>query len=283
MIKLVLTDLDDTLISHDRDQESASPLAMEAIRALLAAGAHFGPVSGRTPASMAETFCGYEPAYATGAFANGQLVRLDGEVIHREYAPVEPLQRVADICDAEGDAALALYDMDQDGQGWFVTTRPGRPRVGLSAWSRRFGVASCVEEPSLKANVHLAQGSRVRHTELRDLLRAEVPELDFVFPSNTAPILDILPAGYGKGSAARILQEALGLRDDEVATFGDSENDLSMLEPYPHAVAVANACPEAKAATRWHIGPSAEDSVARALQQIAQATAAGELPAFMRS
>lgn len=282
MIKLVMTDLDDTLISHDAGQENASPRALDAIRELLDAGVHFGPVSGRTPSSMEGMFCGYEPAYATGAFSNGQIVLLDGSVIHREYCPVEPLQRVADICDAEGDAALTLYGMDYDGQGCFVTSRGTRPHVGLSAWSRLFGMASCVEEPSLKANVHLAQGSRVRHTEIRDLLRSEVPELDFVFPSNSAPILDILPAGYGKGSAVRILAQALGLGDDEIATFGDSENDLSMLEPFPYAVAVGNACAEAKAATRWHIGPSAEDSVAAAFEQIAQATRRGELPAFLQ-
>lgn len=282
MIKLVLTDLDDTLISHDLSADSASPTAMEAIRSLLAQGLHFGPVSGRTPASMGETFCGYAPAYATGAFANGQLVRLDGEIIHREYSPAEPLQRVADICDEQGDAALALYAMETDGSGWFVSKRSELPAFETARGPLQFGREGEVSEPSLKANIHLAPGTREHYTELRDLLRAEVPELDFVFPSNTAPIIDILPAGYGKGSAVRILARALDITLDEVATFGDSENDLSMLESIPNAVAVDNASAQVKAACRWHIGHAAEDAVAHALAQIAEAAATGDMPRFMQ-
>lgn len=45
MIKLVLTDMDDTLIPAGHD--GASDYAIEGIHAMQAAGLHFGPVSGR--------------------------------------------------------------------------------------------------------------------------------------------------------------------------------------------------------------------------------------------
>ena len=77
------------------------------------------------------------------------------------------------------------------------------------------------------------------------------------------------------------LADELGITLDEVATFGDSENDLSMIEAVPNAVAVANADELVTAAARWHIGASADDAVADALFDIATAAKTGAMPAFM--
>ena len=54
MIKLVLTDMDDTLIPAGRN--GASDYAIEGIHAMQAAGLHFGPVSGRQPSAMGWMF-----------------------------------------------------------------------------------------------------------------------------------------------------------------------------------------------------------------------------------
>lgn len=281
MIKLVLTDLDDTLVPLGSDG-SVSAEALEAIHVMLDAGLHFGPMTGRVPAGVVHTFRGDASCYATGAFANGQIVMLDGEIYHLETCPVDALQRTADIMDEVGSGALALYDVfGEDKSAWFVSNDPVRCENGFGWKLRSYPCEPRVTEPSLKANVHVS-GTREQLVQLRDLLRREVPELDFVFPSNTAPLIDILPAGYGKGSAARILAEGLGIGLDEVATFGDSENDLSMLRAVPNSVAVANASPEAMAAARWRCGAAVEQGVAKALLDIAAASATGEMPTFMR-
>jgi hydroxymethylpyrimidine pyrophosphatase-like HAD family hydrolase len=80
----------------------------------------------------------------------------------------------------------------------------------------------------------------------------------------------------------RELARELGVTLEEVATFGDSENDLPMISAVPNSVAVANASADVARAARWHIGPAREDSVAAALEQIAAAAPAGDMPAFMR-
>ena len=114
------------------------------------------------------------------------------------------------------------------------------------------------------------------------MLREEFPSMDFVFPSNFAPLLDVSPHGWSKGSAVGVLARELGITLDEVATFGDSENDLSMIVAVPNSVAVANADEQIKAAARWEIGASADDAVADALFDIAVAASTGEMPSFMR-
>lgn len=283
MIKLVLTDLDNTLIPHKpgegfRDAK-LSDEGLSAIRALIDAGVHFGPVTGRPPSSMADTFRNEAWTYRTGAYANGQLVIIDSEIIHREWTPAEPLQHVSDILDEQVDGFLVFFDMEGDGPNWGVSRKYRVDQVDQEGFLRVPKLLPEVEGPTLKVIIRLHDGSNA--LPLRNLLRAEVPELDFVLPSPDAMVIDITPKGYGKGSAVRIMAESLGLSLDEVATFGDADNDISMLEAVPNSVAVANASPHAAAAARWHIADALEESVAKAMADIAAATARGEMPAFM--
>lgn len=91
-----------------------------------------------------------------------------------------------------------------------------------------------------------------------------------------------MPAGVNKGSSLGALLDELGISSDEVVFFGDAENDLQIMEKVENSVAVANATPAAAAAARWHIGSSADDSVAAALEDIACSAREGRLPSFMR-
>ncbi len=284
MIKLVLTDLDNTLIAHEPgapfDEAVITDEGLAAIRALLDAGVHFGPSTGRGPASMAQTFRDQAWAYASGAYANGQLIYVDNRVAHEEWCSAEVLQRVADIVDEQPYGIMVIFNLENDQASWGVSRNPEK----IAAYSgRRFvsRVEPCVTAPSMKTIIRM--GTDVTNTPiLRNLLAAEVPELDFVMPSPNAAVIDITPKGYGKGDGVRIMAETLGIDLDEVAVFGDADNDLSMLQAVPNSIAVANASEAAAAAARWHIGDACEQSVAKAMAEIAEASARGELPAFMR-
>lgn len=281
MIKLALTDLDDTLIPVGAPR--ASDHAIAGIHAMIDAGLRFGPVSGRIPTAMGWMFGGDAACYATGAFCNGQMVYLDGELVHEEVLDTEALQHVADVLDDVEGAVLAIYDVTGDGNASFVT----RDVTRLEAYPE---VYTEVGHPTVrhldtgttyvKANVHVA-GDVVRRAKVRDLLRRECPGFDFVFPNAAAPLIDISPTGWDKGSAVVELARVLDIGLDEVATFGDSENDLPMLRAVPNSVAVANASSEAKAVAAWHIGAASDDAVADALWDIARAAASGVEPAFM--
>lgn len=282
MIKLALTDLDDTLIKNGMPR--ASDHALAGIHAMLDAGLHFGPVSGRIPRAMGWMFDNDEACYATAALSNGQMIYLDGELVHVEMLDGYELNRIAEVLSHIPQAVLAMYDVDapeEDEAGYFVSPDPEHLAGAQQVFRHIKRSASRLTEPAyVKANIWCA-GSREHITEVRDMLRAEFPSMDFVFPSPTAPLIDISPAGWSKGTAVRYLADALGIGLDEVATFGDSENDLSMIEAVPNSVAVSNAAPEVTRAARWHIGASADDAVADALAQIADAAATASMPAFM--
>lgn len=282
VIKLILTDLDDTLIPVGAP--CASARAREAIHALLDRGIRFGPVSGRIPSAMGWMFADDAACFATGAFSNGQILHLDGREVGVKELPFEALVHTQEILDATGHAALAIYDVEGDGRATLYSGAPdliGQDRTIFTESSGRVETKLDPHARYVKANVHVS-GSYEERCALRDRLKQEVPELGFVLPSLKVPLIDISPAGWDKGSSVRALAEALGVGLDEVVCFGDSENDLSMIEAVPNGVAVANAAPEIREAARWHIGPSKDDAVAAALEDIARAADAGTLPSFMQ-
>ncbi len=283
MIKLVLTDLDDTLILNGLPR--ATDHALAGIHAMLDAGLHFGPVSGRIPSALGWMFGYDEACYATGALCNGQMVYVDGELVHVESLDGGELNRLAEVLSHIPAAVLTMYDIDEpndDDAGYFVSPDPAHLAHILEEFHHIRRTATRLTEPTyIKANIH-CKGSREHITWVRDMLREEFPSMDFVFPSPTAPLIDISPAGWSKGTSVEVIARELGIGMDEVATFGDSENDLSMICAVPNSVAVANASPEIAEAARWHIGTSESDAVADALFQIADAASRGEMPAFMQ-
>lgn len=290
MIKLVLTDMDDTLIPAGHD--GASDYAIEGIHAMRAAGLHFGPVSGRQPSAMGWMFRNCVECFSTGAFCNGQVMFVDGQAVASRATDNAALMRLADYLEQEtDDTYLKVYSLGDDfwdNDAYCVTSDPERVRrameSGGNAWLKG-EEAPCRpvvdDAPVFKANIWSAR-SREELAELRERVAAEVPELSLVFPNNRVRLFDILPAGWDKGCAALELARALDLTLDEVAVFGDSDNDLPMIDAVPNSVAVANANEAVTAAARWHIGAAADDAVAGALHQIADCAATGEMPPFMR-
>ena len=125
MIRLALTDLDDTLIPFG--SPCASEQSRAAIHATLDAGVRFGPVTGRLPVDMRWMFGDDEPCYATGAFANGQVVRVDGRTVKEVVIPASELSRVQEVLDDVdySDMRPVIGDpVDDPRYREFFTTRP---------------------------------------------------------------------------------------------------------------------------------------------------------------
>lgn len=285
MIRLALTDLDNTLIAFG--QSCASRRARAAIHDLLDTGIRFGPVTGRVPAAMRWMFAGDQACYATGAFVNGQLLFVDGRLVEEHTIEGVLLDEVADyLADWDG-AALGVYDLDRvegvsDGAVSYVGVTAVELERHGTAFPRPYDLLDHVNKSSyLKTNIR-CDLSRQDMKALVDELRTRFSELSFVVPMAGGPFIDLLPAHCDKGRAVERLIAALGVTPDEVCAFGDSENDLAMLRRVTHAVAVENASDEVRQAALHHIGACADDAVACALEEIARATTTGTTPAFMR-
>ncbi len=191
MIKLVLTDMDDTLIPAGHD--GASDYAIEGIHAMQAAGLHFGPVSGRQPSAMGWMFENRSECFSTGAFCNGQVMFVDGQAVASRATDNDALMRLADYLEEEtDDTYLKVYSLGDDfwdNDAYCVTSDSERVRrameSGGNAWLKG-EEAPCRpvvdDAPVFKANIWSAR-SREELAELRERVPPRCRSSRLCFPT----------------------------------------------------------------------------------------------------
>lgn len=267
MIRLVLSDIDDTLVAYGRPR--ITQYALDAIHAYQAAGGRFAVATGRMPWDLGWLLGDDAAALATSICDNGQIVTLDGETVLERELSHEGLASVAEALDGDPRASLVLAE---EGRRYVVGPQaaedPGAQVGKGSFWEPPEQVETVPERPWFKANIPVLSVAEV--PAVRAKLAGRVPEFDFVSPNPRANLIDVLPKGWGKDRAAEFLRQRLGLTLDEVMVFGDAENDLPLIRWATNSVAVANAVPTVREAARYHIGPSADDAVADALLRLAR-------------
>ena len=270
MIKLVLSDMDDTLLPFGRDHVSARTVA--AIHACQECGIDFGPASGRDYAELASFFQGDVACYSTGVLVNGQKVYYQGELVFQKHLDAGALCRAASLVAQRADHLLVVYREDGFGD-WVGMDRgamgPMYDRAFIHGGTRH---VTLPDYPVTKAGI-MCPKDHATTVDLIAELQELCPECDFV---NTVPgWLDVVPRGWSKVKGREVLAEKLKLATDEVCVFGDAENDLAMLAYTENSCAVGNATDAAKAAARWRVGASADDGVAVALEHIAHSDPIG--------
>ena len=88
-----------------------------------------------------------------------------------------------------------------------------------------------------------------RSTDLEKVKEA-LKEWDLTIEA-TGFAIHIMDPGHGKVVGVRKMAEIMGIGMDEVAAFGDSDNDVGMLKECGHSVAVGNASEVAKSAAKY--------------------------------
>lgn len=283
MIKLVLSDMDNTLIWYGGD--GATKRTVDAIHACQAEGVVFGPATGRNPLEVAGFLRHDEASYATGIMVNGQQIYLEGRLLQETTIDRTVLLRLLETLHGRRGVALVTYDPDGTAD-WIGNDRAELGSILAEAAQR--GDRACRELPDypiIKCGI-IANLDHAEELALQSELRAAFPEFDF--HNTTRTWFDVVPHGLSKADGIGVLARALGIGRDEICVFGDAENDLAMFAQVTHSCAVANASPEVAAAARWHIGAADEEGVAIALEQIAEAARESHrqgvevLPAFMK-
>lgn len=80
--------------------------------------------------------------------------------------------------------------------------------------------------------------------------------------------LDVYHKDGGKGEAVKFLQNRYQIAEAETMCFGDSLNDLSMMQVAAYSVAMANADQELKNHCNYEIGTSADQAVLELLEEL---------------
>ena len=279
MIRLALSDMDNTLIPFGNPHVSKRTL--EAIADARAAGVEFGPSTGRDYHELLRFFQGDASAFQTGVMSSGKKVMIDGEIVSLSLIEHDPLERMAEMLKSVPDVFLVAYpaDTDMTNPVWVIAADPEQVPVYQERFKFTPQMAEQVPEVPLIAATLAATSGRPACRFIATKLSPAFPEFDIVSP--TPNWYDIVPHGVSKASGLHVLMDKLGLSDEEVVVFGDAANDVPIFREVTNSVAVANATKEVAALARYHIGACADDGVAVALEDIAQAVERNTLPEFM--
>lgn len=280
MIKLALSDMDNTLVPLGA--RGASPRTLEAIHAAMDAGVLFGPSTGRDTVELMRLFRADESCFQTGVLSNGKRVRARGTTVSLTLIPHDGLVAIARAV-ADTTMFLVCYPAESNLLNpAYVVGAPSEEVLNRYEARVKFvgGMVDEVPDVDFVAATIACPDGPEQMEEARRIVAEKVPELRIVSP--IPGWFDIMPQGVSKARGLRELLDATGIGIDEVVVFGDAENDLEILREVPYSVAVANATPEVAATANYHIGACADEGVADALFDIAQAAKAGQMPAFLQ-
>lgn len=104
--------------------------------------------------------------------------------------------------------------------------------------------------------------------ELLAKLVKKYPELTIV--SGAADSIDMQQKGMNKAKGLEYLAQRLGIKPNEMIAFGDSGNDVGMLEYVGHSYVTRYALPEAKRASDQIIGSNNESAVQKEILKLLQ-------------
>ncbi|GAA1928772.1 HAD family hydrolase [Streptomyces sodiiphilus] len=264
--RLIATDLDGTLLRHDK---TVSPRTVEALAAAEEAGIEVIFVTGR-PARWMDVVSEHVHGHGLAICGNGATV-VD---LHRgsELVEVRPLP-LEDATAVVGRMQLAVPGVS------FAVERttgfhhdPAYPPLHMDP-----AVEVAPVEKLLDAGMTGEAGPIVKllahHGELgpddflslgRDTAGAHA---EFTRSSPTA-LLEISGRGVSKASTLARRCARQGIRPEEVVAFGDMPNDLEMLGWAGTSYAMANAHPAVLAATGRRTASNEEDGVAVVIERL---------------
>jgi hypothetical protein len=268
--KLILTDLDGTLL---RDDKSLSPRNRAALEQAAAQGAQVVIATGRffdgVPQELRDL-----PFLRYFVLMNGAKVydRLEDKTLARREIDLNTAEQVFDFLETL-DVAMDCYQNDRalmarhyyDRLDYFIPDPVSRWLVQ----SKR------IPQDDFRGVVR-AGGNSVQkiqcffpHLELRphvmEQMAQRFPRLvqSVSLPGN----LELNQEGATKGDALMALCKMLGISRAETVAFGDGTNDLTMIRTAGIGVAMSNAAPEVLAAANQVTASNEEDGVAQSLKQ----------------
>lgn len=244
--KIIFYDLDGTLIDHKTG--CISPKTRQMLKTLREKGILQCIVTGRPCASLPDFGDLKFDAMAT---FNGCFCYTDETVIYKNPIDRENVRIVMENAAALGRPVsiavadrLAANGIDRDLADYYRV-------AGLE-----LTVAEDFDEACREDIYQIMLGFRPE--EETAIIRG-TDQVKLAFSWERA--VDVIPKTGGKGSAVRHILDYFHLSAEEAMAFGDSHNDIEMLQAVGMGVAMGNASPQVKAIARHVCGTVEEDGI----------------------
>jgi Cof subfamily protein (haloacid dehalogenase superfamily) len=260
-IRMVISDVDGTLVTKDK---RITPATAEAVKALRASGIAFSITSSRPPFGMRMLFDPLDLQLPAGPFNGSSLVNRDLSVVEQHAIPRDAVTRSLEL--------LTDYGVDVwmfTNQQWMIFRDDGQyvPHeqntiqtpptlidiksapldgickiVGVSADFDLLAKCEAALQPALGKAAHAARSQNY--------------------------YLDVTPPGFDKGTFVDALSRRLDIPLQNIATIGDMSNDLPMFRQSGISFAMGNASDAVKQQATYVTSSNLEDGFAKAMTQI---------------
>ena len=261
MIRLIVCDLDETLLDSEKN---VSENNRAAIREFEARGGLFVPCTGRIYTSLERTLSQLDALGKAGHYVistNGALISENcGRVCCSKGVPADKVQALIAHARANGMGVEVYEAIDaRELRDLPLFVDDPLPLPADVSFLRDVGVAKLLYErwdmPYLK-----------QFAQQMDPALKEGLEISF----SSDRYIEINAAGVNKGEGLRMLAEMLSIDMAQTMAIGDNFNDLEMIRAAGIGVAVANAPEEIRAAADIVLQADHEhDAVAEAIRQYA--------------
>lgn len=255
MIKALFFDIDGTLVSTRTHRIPDSTVS--AIAEAKARGLRIYISTGRPPALMDNVGQLQERGLIDGYVTmNGSYVFTDDRVLCKRPIPEEDWRTMGAFCRDHGYSCTFIgvdcayvYQSDEKLERIFYHELNARHMEPIDWQDIRFDVM---------------QMSPFIDLETENSIKPQLKGCEF---GRWHPgFVDINVAGCTKQEGIEVIMQELGLTKDEIMTFGDGGNDISMLKMAGTGVAMGNASGTVKAAADYVTAHIDDDGIAKALR-----------------
>jgi Cof subfamily protein (haloacid dehalogenase superfamily) len=262
MYKLIISDLDDTLLTSGA---VISPRTERAIAAARERGAIFALASGRMTRAMLP--------YARQLDITAPMIAYNGAEVYDPIArrtlfslPVEaePARRLCAMCEGMDLHIQAYMGDDYFFEADNAYSELYAAAINLAGRAAGVKLSEYIERDCVKL---LIVSEPERLAEVRADIDAAFGSVMSISTSRPN-YLEFTNTEANKGNALKHLAPMLGVKREEIIAFGDGQNDLGMLAWAGLGFAPANARPEVLRAAPRTMPSNDEDGLARTLESL---------------
>lgn len=264
-IRMVISDVDGTLVAKDK---SITPAAADAVKALRTRGIAFSVTSSRPPFGMRMLFEPLDLQLPIGPFNGSSLVNRDFSVVEQHTIPRDAVTRSLDM--------FADYGVDVwmfTNQKWLIFRDDGQYVQHEQKTIQTAPEVIADHKPHIDAVCKIVGVS----PDFDLLARCEIALQSALGKAAHAArsqsyYLDVTPPGFDKGTFVEAMSRRMDIPLQNIATIGDMANDLPMLRKSGVSFAMGNASDAIKQQTTHVTSSNAEDGFAKAIAQILEMT-----------
>ena len=262
MIRLVIADVDGTLVTQEK---VLTKEAIAAAQELRAAGIRLALTSGRPPRGMQMLIEPLRLESQIAGFNGGVYVNPDMSVIATHLlAPEVAKEAMRLILDKGLDAWLYTAE------DWLVRDK-NAPHVAREAWTVKFEakVTSGFSDDLLSRAVKIVGVSDDAALVAQCETTAQAALGERASATRSQPYyLDVTHPQANKGAVVTTLSRLLRIDTAEIATIGDMPNDVLMFKKSGFSIAMGNASDEVKRQAKAVTATNEDEGFAKAMRNL---------------